>query len=122
MARHVRHRFESRTARLKLAVRKKPYAGPSLASGVTLLYRRNRGNGTFIVKALGTNGKYWTRRVADADDFAEANGDAALTFFAASDRARELARGDADDKPARRPCHGGRGTYGLFRRLGGTGC
>jgi hypothetical protein len=46
-------RFESRSARLKLAVRKKPYAGPSLANGVTLLYRRNRVNGTFIVKVLG---------------------------------------------------------------------
>jgi hypothetical protein len=32
-------------ARLKLAPRKKPYAGPSLARGVSLLYRRNKKNG-----------------------------------------------------------------------------
>jgi hypothetical protein len=34
MACNVRHRFESRTARLKLAVHKKPYSGPAYFTGV----------------------------------------------------------------------------------------
>jgi hypothetical protein len=52
MARKVRNSLlESRSARLKLKVRRKPYTGPSLARGVMLLYRRNRTNGTWVVKA-----------------------------------------------------------------------
>jgi len=43
MARKVRHsRFESRTSRLKLAIKPKPHTGPALANGVTFLYRRRR--------------------------------------------------------------------------------
>jgi hypothetical protein len=60
MARNIRHRFESRTARLKLVVRKKPYSGPALGGGVTLLYRRNAGNGTWVVKAPDGKRGYWT--------------------------------------------------------------
>lgn len=95
MARKVRHSaLESRSARLKLEVRRKPYPGPSLARGLSLLYRRNRTNGTWVVKASDGHGAYWTRRIADADDFAEADGKAVLTFFQAQDTARRLARGD----------------------------
>lgn len=95
MARKVRHSaLESRSARLKLEVRRKPYPGPSLARGVSLLYRRNRTNGTWVVKASDGHGAYWTRRIADADDFADADGKAVLTFFQAQDTARRLARGD----------------------------
>ena len=37
MARRVRHsKLDTRTARLKLAVRRKPYNGPALARGVLL--------------------------------------------------------------------------------------
>ena len=96
MARNVRHRFESRTARLKLAIRKKPYSGPALGNGVTLLYRRNAGNGTWVVKAPGGNGAYWTKRIADADDYVEANANEVLTFLAAQDRATPL----GDDRVA----------------------
>jgi integrase len=95
MARKVRHSaLESRSGRLKFEVRRKPYPGPSLARGVSLLYRRNRTNGTWVVKASDGHGAYWTRRIADADDFAEADGKAVLTFFQAQDTARRLARGD----------------------------
>lgn len=96
MARKVRHSaLESRSARLKLQVRRKPYPGPSLARGVSLLYRRNRTNGTWVVKASNGHGNYWTKRIADADDFAEANGKDVLSFFEAQDAAKQLARGDA---------------------------
>lgn len=95
MARKVRHSaLESRSARLKLQVRRKPYPGPSLARGVSLLYRRNRTNGTWVVKASDGHGAYWTKRIADADDFADTDGKSVLTFFQAQDAAKRLARGD----------------------------
>ncbi|MCK1343895.1 site-specific integrase [Bradyrhizobium sp. CW11] len=96
MARKVRHTaLESRSARLKMEVRRKPYPGPSLARGVSLLYRRNRTNGAWVVKASDGHGAYWIRRIADADDFDEANGKDILTFFEAQDAAKRLARGDS---------------------------
>jgi integrase len=100
MARNVRHRFESRTARLKLAIRKKPYSGPALGNGVTLLYRRNAGNGTWVVKAPDGKGGYWTKRIAEADDYAEADSSVILTYFAAQDRAKALAGGGDSDAAA----------------------
>jgi integrase len=95
MARKVRHSsLETRTARLRLAVRRKPYSGPSLARGVALLYRRNKTNGTWVLKASDGHGKYWTKAIAEADDFDESNGKTALTFFEAQDVAKKLARGE----------------------------
>jgi integrase len=94
VARKVRHSsLESRTARLKLAVRRKPYNGPALARGVLLLYRRNKGNGSWVLKASNGHGKYWTKAIAEADDHDESNGKAVLTFFEAQDQAKKLARG-----------------------------
>ena len=93
MARRVRHSsLETRTSRLKLAVRRKPYPGPRLARGTQLLYRRNKGNGSWVLKAANGHGAYWTRRIADADDFDESNGEAILTFFEAQDAAKKLSR------------------------------
>lgn len=101
MARKVRHSaLESRSARLKLQVRRKPYPGPSLARGVSLLYRRNRTNGSWVVKASNGHGAYWTKRLADADDYAEADGKEVLTFFQAQDAAKKLARGGGTDGDA----------------------
>ena len=95
MARKVRHSsLESRTARLKLAVRRKPYNGPALARGVLLLYRRNKGNGSWVLKASNGHGKYWTKAIAEADDHDESNGKTILTFFEAQDQAKKLARGE----------------------------
>src|SRR3954470_1112410 len=103
MARKARHsNLETRTARLKLAVRRKPYNGPALARGVLLLYRRNKGNGTWVLKASNGHGKYWTKAIAEADDFDESNGDV-LTFFQAQDRAKQLARGGSDETDATAP-------------------
>src|SRR6202171_5469383 len=95
MARKVRHSsLETRTARLKLAVRRKPYSGPSLARGVAPLYRRNKTNGSWVLKASDGHGKYWTKAIAEADDHDESNGKAVLNFFEAQDQAKKLARGD----------------------------
>src|SRR5215831_12231226 len=106
MARKARHSgLESRTARLKLATRFKPYSGPTLARGIKLLYRRNQTNGAWIVKAADGHGKYWTKAFAVADDFEDADGKAILTFYQAQDVAKKLARrqdGDVgdDERPA----------------------
>jgi hypothetical protein len=97
MARKVRNSsLESRSARLKLAVRRKPYTGASLARGVMLLYRRNKTNGTWVVKASNGHGAYWTKAFADADDYEDSDGNKVLTFYQAQDRAKQLARGSAD--------------------------
>jgi integrase len=111
MARKARSStFETRTARLKLAVRLKPYTAASLARGIKLLYRRNKYAGTWVVKvATGikdkpkdednkakdeATGDYWTKGIGTADDAEDADGVNILTFYQAQDRAKQLARSD----------------------------
>src|ERR1700738_5743089 len=94
MARKIRDsRLESRSARLRLPVQKKPYTGPSLARGIGLLYRRNAGAGSWVVKATDGHGATWTKAFAVADDFEDADGGHVLSYSQASDIARRLARG-----------------------------
>jgi integrase len=95
--------LESRTARLSLTPRFSPYSGPTLARGIKLLYRRNKANGAWIVKAANGHGAYWTKAFAVADDFEDADGAAVLTFYQAQDAAKKLARhgeAPAGDVPA----------------------
>ena len=95
VARKVRYSsLETRTARFKLAVRRKPYPGPNLARGVQLMYRRNKTNGTWVLKASGGHSAYWTKAIAEADDHDESNGKTILNFFEAQDIAKKLARGE----------------------------
>jgi integrase len=94
MPRKIRDaRLESRSARLKLAISKQAYTGPTLARGLKLNYRRCVGAGRWIVRASDGHGREWVKSFADADDLAAPNGSDVLDFFAACDRARELARG-----------------------------
>ena len=92
MARNIRSsQLENRTARLKLPVAKKPIfvrIGPGIAVG----YRRNQTAGTWVVRVADGRGRHWTKRIADADDFENADG-ATLDFWQAQDRARVIARG-----------------------------
>src|SRR5262245_61234890 len=95
MARKVRHSaLESRSARLRLKIRRRPYSGPSLARGISLMYRRNNTNGTWVLKASDGHGAYWTKAFALADDFEDADGKNVLTFYQAQDQAKKLARGE----------------------------
>jgi len=90
MARRTRSpKLETRTARLKLPVRKKPYSTP-IAPGVVLLYRRNRGPGAWAARL--TAGKDLVVRLATADDFAEADGRDVLNYWMAQDAARGRGR------------------------------
>ena len=97
MARKVRNAdLESRTSRLRLTPKRKPYTGPSLARGIMLLYRRNRSAGSWVVKVANGHGAYWTKAIGDADDFEAADGSKILDFDKAKVAALKLARG-ADD-------------------------
>jgi integrase len=86
--------LESRSARLRLKIRRRPYSGPSLARGIALMYRRNKTNGSWVLKASDGHGAYWTKAFALADDFEDADAKSVLTFYQAQDQAKKLARGD----------------------------
>jgi integrase len=95
MARKVRHSaLESRSARLRLQIRRRPHSGPPLARGISLMYRRNRTNGTWVLKSSDGHGAYWTKGFALADDFEDSDGKNVLTFYEAQDAAKRLARGE----------------------------
>jgi integrase len=73
-----------------------------LARGVSLMYRRNGTNGTWVLKASDGHGAYWTKAFALADDYEDADGKNVLTFYQAQDQAKKLARGEdgsADTAP-----------------------
>jgi integrase len=93
--------LESRSARLRLKIRRRPYSGPTLARGISLMYRRNGTNGSWVLKASDGHGAYWTKAFALADDFEDADAKSVLTFYQAQDQAKKLARGDgcADNAP-----------------------
>src|SRR6187431_1829285 len=85
--------LESRSSRLRLKIRRRPYSGPSLARGIALMYRRNKTNGTWVVKASDGHGGYWTKAFAEADDYEDSDRKAVLTFYEAQDAAKKLVRG-----------------------------
>jgi integrase len=103
MARRARaRRLETRTGRLKLPVRWKPYDFTSISPpGVSVGYRRNQGAGVWVVRVADGRGGNWTKRIALADDFEAADGAHVLTWWQAIEAARKLARGTTDDgRPA----------------------
>jgi integrase len=86
--------LESRSARSRLKIRRRPYSGPSLARGIALMYRRNRTNGSWVLKVSDGHGAYWTKAFGLADDFEDADAKNVLTFYQAQDQAKKLARGE----------------------------
>jgi hypothetical protein len=102
MARRPRaSRLETRTTRLKLPVRWKPYDFTSISPGIALGYRGNQAAGTWVVRVADGHGGNWTKRVALADDFEESDSENVLTWWEAIEAARRVARGGADTgKPA----------------------
>ena len=88
---------ETRTSRLKLPVAKKPVF-VKIGPGIGLGYRRNQTVGTWVLRVANGKRGNWTRAIAAADDFMDADGSTVLDFWQAQDRARALARteGDAD--------------------------
>src|SRR5262245_45607491 len=95
MARRPRaSQVETRTARLKLPVRGKPYSFVTIAPRTALGYRRNRtGAGTWVMRVADGHGGNWLKNVGVADDFQDSDNETILSFHEAQDRARALARG-----------------------------
>ncbi len=94
MARSTRSStLETRTARLKLPIAKKPIF-VKIASGVGLGYRRNRTAGTWVARVANGKGANWTKAIGNADDFDEADGNQVLDFWQAQEKARTLGRAD----------------------------
>ena len=92
MAPNIRsHQLETRTQRLKLIPRRKPYS-IRIAPGIRLGYRRNEGAGTWSVIGADGAGGSWLKRIAVADDHEDTNGKTVLNFWQATETARELAR------------------------------
>src|SRR5262245_17613963 len=97
MARRLRSpTLETRAARLRLAVKRKPYF-ITVAPGISLGYRRCQGPGRWLVRCADGKGGAWTKGFALADDREDADGENVLTFWAAQTRARELVRGKGAD-------------------------
>jgi integrase len=104
MARKIRsHQLETRTQRLKLAIRRKPYT-VRVAPSVRLAYRRNATSGTWSVLCADGAGGAWLKKIGLADDHEDSDGRAVLTYDEAAEAARKLARGgpegEAGDRPA----------------------
>jgi integrase len=92
MARSVRKAsLETRTARLKLPVARKPLfirIGPGLSLG----YRRNQVAGTWVLRIADGKGGAITRAIGTADDLTEADGATVLNFWQAQEKAQSVAR------------------------------
>ena len=102
MASAVRARgLETRTARIRLTVRPKPYHFTPIAPSIAIGYRRNMGPGVWVARIADGKGGNWTRTVGLADEFEDADGTNALTFWQATDKILKLVRGS--DDAARRP-------------------
>jgi integrase len=92
MARSIRKAgLETRTARLKLPVARKPLfirIGPGLSLG----YRRNQVAGTWVLRIADGKGGAITRAIGTADDFTDADGASVLSYWQAQDKAQSVAR------------------------------
>jgi len=89
MARTVRDtNLETRTARLRLAMRAEPY-WRTIDPGAHLGYYRGRRGGTWVAR-LYQDGRYRKTALGTADDMSDADGVAILSFAQAQAAARKL--------------------------------
>jgi site-specific recombinase XerD len=98
MARQIRNPLENRSNRVKLPVAWKPVF-VKIGPGLSLGYRRNQTAGTWVLRIADGKGGMTTRAIGHADDFADADGQAFLTYFQAQDKARRLANEPTAIKP-----------------------
>lgn len=97
MARSIRSAtFETRSARLRLPIAKKPIF-LRVGANVGLGYRRNKTAGTWVARGADGRGGNWTRAIGAADDFETADGIRVLDFWQAQEKARALGRGGRSD-------------------------
>jgi integrase len=92
MARSVRKAgLETRTARLKLPVARKPVF-VRIGPGISLGYRRNQVAGTWVLRLADGKGGATTKAIGCADDYEDADNATVLDFWQAQDRAKSLVR------------------------------
>lgn len=84
----------SRTARLKLEQRRKPY-WVTVVRGIALGYRRTLRDGSWIVRAKHGD-RVWTKVFAVADDYEDSNKVSVLTHYEATRAAIDLGRRGQD--------------------------
>jgi hypothetical protein len=88
MARTVRDaNLETRTARLRLAIRSEPY-WRGLEKSFALGYRRRGKGGTWLARRRKADGGYVEHRIGTADDLQDADGGAVLNYAQAQKAAR----------------------------------
>lgn len=92
MARAARDaRLETRTNRLKLETGRRYFL--PITGGLSLMYRRTvSGFGTWSARVVGIDGREAYRKLGNADDFQDADGEGVLTFSQAQQKARDLAQ------------------------------
>ena len=86
--------LETRSARLKLPVAKKPLF-VRIGLGIGLGYRRNQIAGSWVGRFADGKGGNRTGVIGLADDYENADGNRVLDFWQAQERVRALARGDS---------------------------
>jgi integrase len=91
--------IETKTARLRLEVRWKPYWMP-LSGGISLGYRRTDGVGTWSMRRADGKGGNSIKRIAAADDVKRADGRDTMSFAQAREAALRLGRGDKEGEIA----------------------
>jgi integrase len=89
--------LETRTARSKLKLSKKPRF-VSIGQGLSLGYRRNKTAGTWVFRKADGKGGMTTKAIGVADDYEEADGKEVLTYWEAVERVRALGK-PGDDRP-----------------------
>src|SRR3954454_14356075 len=91
MARTARNSsLETRTARVRLRVRRTPYFA-KIAKGLRLGYYRGPVAGSWVARCYRGSGEYATQAVGLADDTLEADGTKVLGYWQAQEHARRWA-------------------------------
>lgn len=121
MAPRIRNnQLETRTQRVKLRARRKPYPA-RVAPGITLGYRRNEGPGTWSVICADGRGGSWMKRIALADDREDADGKLIMDYWQACEAAKKLARMGDGPADGDRPVTVGEALEDYQRHLEGRG-
>lgn len=92
MARLIHNKtIESRSNRLKLPVARKPVF-VRIGDGLSLGYRRNKLNGTWVVRIADGKGSSTTKSIGLADDYNDADNSKFFDYFQAQEQARDYVR------------------------------
>ena len=92
MARARRGTVDTRQKRLKLAAGARHWVTLGGTERIAVGYRRGPNSSAWLVRFYLGDGKTKIEKVAEADDFIDANGETVLSYAQACDKARSRAR------------------------------